>query len=108
MKETCKTVSERKTVSSDPNTTSYTVYIQPDGAVLLNDPNAGQRHISNPVEGFPRKAEFTAMQQQIKSGKAVEPEVNAANAAMRVAGGIVAVPVLFALCGGTFFLLCPL
>lgn len=76
VKETCKSVSDGQTVTSDPKTSSYAVYVKPDGAALLDeqleDPNAGQRDISKPAEGFPRKAEFTAMQKKINSGQAVE------------------------------------
>ncbi len=115
VKETCKSVSDGKTISGDPKTSSYAVYVKPDGAVRLDeqldDPSAGQRDVSKPVEGFPRKAEFTAMQKEIESGKTVKaekPEPGLGRAVLGAAGAVVAIPVLVALCGGTLFLLCPI
>lgn len=107
VKETCKSVSDGKTVSGDSKTSSYAVYVKPDGAVRLDeqldDPSTGQRDISKPVEGFPRKAEFTAMQEKIESGKAVKP---GANPALKAVGIAVGVPLWLAMCISTAGLLC--
>ena len=107
VKETCKSVSDGKTVSSAPKTSSYAVHIKADGAVRLDerleDPSAGQRDISKPVEGFPRKAEFTAMQKKIESGQAVglvkDNELSTAEL-------VIGIPLWIAMCVGTAGFLC--
>lgn len=112
VKETCRSVSDGKTVTSAPKTSDYNVYIKPDGAVRLDEQpteeSAGTWDISKPVKGFPRKAEFTAMQKEIESGKTVKPVSALGKVVLGAAGAVVAIPVLVALCGGTLFLLCPM
>ena len=107
VKETCASVSDGKTATGGPNTTSYAVYIRTDGSARMDegtdDPEAGKWDISKPVEGFPREAEFTEMQKKIVAGETIKPEVNPALKAVGIAVGV---PLWLAMCISTAGLLC--
>ncbi len=78
VKETCKYVSGGKTVSGDPKTTGYTVYINELGGFRLDeqreDPSTGKWELRKPLKGFPQEASFIKMQKKIESGQKVMTE----------------------------------